>query len=553
MGFFFRKSFAAGPFRVNFSKSGVGLSTGVRGARISTGPRGTYLHLGRNGFYYRQKIGDRRHGSRWTDFDSTVQHDEPADHRANPSGKPATSSASTAGSPHATTRPRDLAAVYYWNPAIALDAHLCAADLRSLTSLSSPCIGALTAVVSAGFVDQIALASDAAYTELKPLLLYKLKSGFTDEMIAWALDTWRHAARVGAVDLFDFRSPEPRRNGSYGVAAVFVIVLILTGSHLATRRPEIQIEEASRAGMQRASSPAAVKEAADPSVPGTTVSPMATSLSPSPVQLPDVEPQVPEQPSELTSPRQLPQAMAERYSAEGNWKDARDAWYRRTTFGAGDPRDAHAHLMLGSAQMHLRDFVLAAESFGEAARLTPADPEPQYQLGLVHMNLGDWKEARNSFETAIAVAGSYARAEEARAAAFQFEAMRQRLWTLSGVGRRIAAKDYAQRLVDAGYLIPARIAWQNLAIEDRLDLAAAIAYAKVLIASGDTPRAIDELIRVVKLEPRDADVRLTLAKALESTNDLDGALREFQVAADVCGNCSEAVTGIARLGNRGPQ
>lgn len=57
MGLYFRKSSSVGPFRLNFSKSGIGISTGVKGARVSMGPRGTYLNVGRNGVYYRKKIG----------------------------------------------------------------------------------------------------------------------------------------------------------------------------------------------------------------------------------------------------------------------------------------------------------------------------------------------------------------------------------------------------------------------------------------------------------------------------------------------------------------
>lgn len=57
MGFYFRKSVKFGPLRLNFSKSGIGVSAGVKGARISTGPRGTYVHAGANGFYYKQKLG----------------------------------------------------------------------------------------------------------------------------------------------------------------------------------------------------------------------------------------------------------------------------------------------------------------------------------------------------------------------------------------------------------------------------------------------------------------------------------------------------------------
>ncbi|MBR3247015.1 MAG: DUF4236 domain-containing protein [Clostridiales bacterium] len=64
MGLYFRKSKSVGPFRLNFSKSGVGVSTGVKGARVSFGPRGTYVHLGRHGLYYRQKIGNRKNGIR---------------------------------------------------------------------------------------------------------------------------------------------------------------------------------------------------------------------------------------------------------------------------------------------------------------------------------------------------------------------------------------------------------------------------------------------------------------------------------------------------------
>lgn len=57
MPFYLRKSVSAGPFRFNFSNSGVGVSVGVRGLRIGTGPRGHYIHAGRNGFYYRASLG----------------------------------------------------------------------------------------------------------------------------------------------------------------------------------------------------------------------------------------------------------------------------------------------------------------------------------------------------------------------------------------------------------------------------------------------------------------------------------------------------------------
>src|SRR5437763_1435460 len=61
MGLFFRKSLRFGPLRINFSKSGIGLSAGVKGLRVGTGPRGNYISGGRYGVYYRQSLGRARH------------------------------------------------------------------------------------------------------------------------------------------------------------------------------------------------------------------------------------------------------------------------------------------------------------------------------------------------------------------------------------------------------------------------------------------------------------------------------------------------------------
>jgi len=56
VGFYLRKSLSVGPFRFNLSKSGIGLSTGIKGFRVGTGPRGNYVHMGRGGIYFRQTL-----------------------------------------------------------------------------------------------------------------------------------------------------------------------------------------------------------------------------------------------------------------------------------------------------------------------------------------------------------------------------------------------------------------------------------------------------------------------------------------------------------------
>ncbi len=57
MGFYLRKSFRLGPVRLNLSKSGLGISAGVRGARIGMTSSGkSYVHAGRGGLYLRQNL-----------------------------------------------------------------------------------------------------------------------------------------------------------------------------------------------------------------------------------------------------------------------------------------------------------------------------------------------------------------------------------------------------------------------------------------------------------------------------------------------------------------
>jgi hypothetical protein len=72
MGFIFRRSITIGPFRINFSKSGVGASVGVPGFRTgisSTGRRTTRLSIPGTGIGYQVSHRDER---RKTDTDAPV-------------------------------------------------------------------------------------------------------------------------------------------------------------------------------------------------------------------------------------------------------------------------------------------------------------------------------------------------------------------------------------------------------------------------------------------------------------------------------------------------
>src|SRR5258708_14791974 len=65
MAYFFRKSVGVGPFRLNFSKSGIGVSVGVKGARLTKTVRGTtYVTVGSVGFYYRETLSGSATGAK---------------------------------------------------------------------------------------------------------------------------------------------------------------------------------------------------------------------------------------------------------------------------------------------------------------------------------------------------------------------------------------------------------------------------------------------------------------------------------------------------------
>ncbi|XLZ71476.1 DUF4236 domain-containing protein [Massilia sp. SR12] len=56
MGFYLRKSVSVGPLRFNLSKSGLGVSAGMKGLRFGVGPRGNYVRMGHGNIYYRATL-----------------------------------------------------------------------------------------------------------------------------------------------------------------------------------------------------------------------------------------------------------------------------------------------------------------------------------------------------------------------------------------------------------------------------------------------------------------------------------------------------------------
>lgn len=64
MATFFRKAIKVGPFRLNLSKGGVGVSGGITGLRLGMDARGkSYVHAGRHGVYHKEYLGQPKQGT----------------------------------------------------------------------------------------------------------------------------------------------------------------------------------------------------------------------------------------------------------------------------------------------------------------------------------------------------------------------------------------------------------------------------------------------------------------------------------------------------------
>ena len=98
MPFYIRKALKLGPVRFNLSKSGVGLSGGVKGFRVGVRPNGiSYLHAGRYGLYYRKEL----HGIKGS---SDPKHNPSGNNTIQPSSK--TTQYKTAPSQNLTSQSR---------------------------------------------------------------------------------------------------------------------------------------------------------------------------------------------------------------------------------------------------------------------------------------------------------------------------------------------------------------------------------------------------------------------------------------------------------------
>lgn len=74
---YLKKAISLGPFRINLSKSGIGLSFGITGLRVGTGPKGPYIHAGRGGLYFRKSLKEAPNNQNEIVKEEVIESTEP--------------------------------------------------------------------------------------------------------------------------------------------------------------------------------------------------------------------------------------------------------------------------------------------------------------------------------------------------------------------------------------------------------------------------------------------------------------------------------------------
>ena len=148
MGFYLRKSLSFGPVRFNLSKSGIGVSAGVRGARVGVSATGrAYVHAGRSGLYFRQSLGSGRSSTTSRARTDSVQEGDVIQQATNVTYLPPSTPASDPLKDHLVRRKAAVAA-FLLIPAAGPHTRWISTAVPLLTLLAGPVLWSINTTLS---------------------------------------------------------------------------------------------------------------------------------------------------------------------------------------------------------------------------------------------------------------------------------------------------------------------------------------------------------------------------------------------------------------------
>ncbi|MBN1593740.1 MAG: DUF2723 domain-containing protein [Candidatus Coatesbacteria bacterium] len=191
-----------------------------------------------------------------------------------------------------------------------------------------------------------------------------------------------------------------------------------------------------------------------------------------------------------------------------------------------------------------KDYAQAIESATKLGSLMPLDPEVQRNIGVVFDRAGKYREALNAYERAASLRPTFALVHAdiglLKERMGDMEGARESLQralaldpALAHTDRRFQASELAKEL--SGKINASQSAELESLSSDELK-----ARIQALIASRQIGPAIEAYRRLAQLEPKDAQIRVSMGVLLDQVGNPDEAQKAFEEATKIDPNSAEA-------------
>jgi arylsulfatase A-like enzyme/Tfp pilus assembly protein PilF len=218
---------------------------------------------------------------------------------------------------------------------------------------------------------------------------------------------------------------------------------------------------------------------------------------------------------------------------------------------AEEPRNAFAHMLLGSTHMGMRQYAPAIQQFQAYVALVPTSSQAHQSMAVGYANLGDQTSALREAGSALALYPHLSDARVLRAGILSVHGRRAeavqelRAAVATDPEKPLLRLDLAEVLLDAGQAGEAEAEYRTVLKQDPA-FAPALAGLGALLARRDAlEEASGALRRALEVDPRQDEARFTLAQVLERQGRAAEARAEYERLARAA-DTSSAVRDAAK-------
>jgi choline-sulfatase len=188
---------------------------------------------------------------------------------------------------------------------------------------------------------------------------------------------------------------------------------------------------------------------------------------------------------------------------------------------AEEPRNAFAHMLLGSTCLGTRQYARAIRELKAYVALAPTSAQAHQWIAVAHANLGDRESALREAGAALAIDPHLTDARVLRAGILSAggrreEAVRElRAAVASDPEKAPLRMSLAEVLSDAGHPDESEAEYRAILRQDPAFAPALAALGALLLQRGALPEASDAFRRALEVDPRQDEARFNFAQVLE--------------------------------------